>query len=205
MRVSNRPQRTNARANAFRVRMAARDDSATTLLVSHWAFILALTGRSIENGEILRWGTPDRRAAACRTVCRVPRRGCLLLGKWRYTRATRSERATRARRRGAPCSRFGYPYQRVAALAVLETLNADLLSHDSATITLEHWCEVHRLASPPLIVAVRVSGVDKPASPEQRRELRVAPTAARCVIAGCCYGAALWYCRRRTIGMCLLA
>ena len=46
---------TNARANAFRVRMAARDDSATTLLVSHWAFILALTGRSIENGEILRW------------------------------------------------------------------------------------------------------------------------------------------------------
>jgi len=46
---------TNARANAFRARMAARDDSATTLLVSHWAFILALTGRSIENGEILRW------------------------------------------------------------------------------------------------------------------------------------------------------
>jgi broad specificity phosphatase PhoE len=46
---------TNARANAFRARMAARDDSATTLLVSHWAFILALTGRSIENGEILSW------------------------------------------------------------------------------------------------------------------------------------------------------
>ncbi len=46
---------TNARANAFRSRMAAREDCATTLLVSHWAFILALTGRSIENGEILRW------------------------------------------------------------------------------------------------------------------------------------------------------
>ena len=46
---------TKARANAFRARMAARDDSATTLLVSHWAFILALTGRSIENGEILSW------------------------------------------------------------------------------------------------------------------------------------------------------
>jgi broad specificity phosphatase PhoE len=46
---------TDARANAFRAQMAARHDSATTLLVSHWAFILALTGRSIENGEILRW------------------------------------------------------------------------------------------------------------------------------------------------------
>ena len=46
---------TKARANAFRARMAARNDSATTLLVSHWAFILALTGRSIENGEILSW------------------------------------------------------------------------------------------------------------------------------------------------------
>ncbi len=46
---------TNARADAFRARMAAREDSATTLLVSHWAFILALTGRSIENGEILSW------------------------------------------------------------------------------------------------------------------------------------------------------
>ena len=44
-----------ARANDFRARMTERDDSATTLLVSHWAFILALTGRSIENGEILNW------------------------------------------------------------------------------------------------------------------------------------------------------
>ena len=28
---------------------------------------------------------------------------------------------------------------RVEALAVLQTLNAELLSHDSATATLEHW------------------------------------------------------------------
>jgi hypothetical protein len=33
--------------------MALREDSATTLLVSHWAFILALTGKSASNGEIL--------------------------------------------------------------------------------------------------------------------------------------------------------
>ena len=48
-------QHTIARANAFRAVMAARADGATTLLVSHWAFILALTGNSITNGEILEY------------------------------------------------------------------------------------------------------------------------------------------------------
>jgi chorismate-pyruvate lyase len=65
---------------------------------------------------------------------------------------------------------------RVEALALLQTLNAELLSHDSATLTLEHWCDVHRLASPPRIVAARVLDVEKPPSPEQRQELRVLPT-----------------------------
>lgn len=46
---------TIARADAFRSAMAARADSATTLLVSHWAFILALTGRSLGNGEVLQY------------------------------------------------------------------------------------------------------------------------------------------------------
>jgi broad specificity phosphatase PhoE len=50
------PEReTRARANAFRARMAARPDSRTTLLVSHWAFILALTGRSLDNGELIEY------------------------------------------------------------------------------------------------------------------------------------------------------
>lgn len=44
---------TVARASAFRTMMAARSDQRTTLLVSHWAFILALTGVSLGNGEIL--------------------------------------------------------------------------------------------------------------------------------------------------------
>jgi hypothetical protein len=65
---------------------------------------------------------------------------------------------------------------RVEALAVLQTLNPDLLSHDSATSTLEHWCDAHRLASPPRIVAVRVPDMDKRPSPEQRRELGVTAT-----------------------------
>jgi chorismate-pyruvate lyase len=65
---------------------------------------------------------------------------------------------------------------RVEALALLQTLNGELLSNDSATSTLEHWCEVHRLAAPPRIVAERVTGVDKAPSPEQRRELGVTAT-----------------------------
>jgi broad specificity phosphatase PhoE len=48
-------EQTVARADAFRTLMAARSDHATTLVVSHWAFILALTGQSIGNGEWLEY------------------------------------------------------------------------------------------------------------------------------------------------------
>src|SRR5260370_9690466 len=65
---------------------------------------------------------------------------------------------------------------RIEALALLQTLNADLLSHDSATLTLERWCDVHRLASPPRIVAARDPDVDKQPTPEQRRELAITAT-----------------------------
>jgi broad specificity phosphatase PhoE len=46
---------TTQRADDFRTLMAARADASTTLLVSHWAFILAMTGKSLENGEILQY------------------------------------------------------------------------------------------------------------------------------------------------------
>jgi hypothetical protein len=65
---------------------------------------------------------------------------------------------------------------RVEALALLETLNSELLSNNSATLTLEHWCDIHHLATPPRIKAVRVLDVVKPVSPEQRQELHVTPT-----------------------------
>ncbi|HEY1313989.1 MAG TPA: hypothetical protein VGE92_08930 [Steroidobacteraceae bacterium] len=67
---------------------------------------------------------------------------------------------------------------RVEALALLETLNSDLLSHDSATATLERWCAAHRLATPAHMVAVRVPNVDKPPSPALRSLLKVAPQTA---------------------------
>ena len=64
---------------------------------------------------------------------------------------------------------------RVEALALLQTLNADLLSHDSATSTLEHWCADHRLADPPRILARRVQGAAKPVPDEVRARLAVDP------------------------------
>jgi len=61
---------------------------------------------------------------------------------------------------------------RLEALALIESLNADLLSHDSATLTLERWCADHRLADPPRVVAERVRDA-KPASAEVRAALDV--------------------------------
>jgi broad specificity phosphatase PhoE len=53
-------EETIARAGAFRSLMAAREDCATTLVVSHWAFILALTGISATNGEIIEYDPTSR-------------------------------------------------------------------------------------------------------------------------------------------------
>lgn len=57
------------RASAFRSVMAGREDAETTLLVSHWAFILALTGESVANGEMIRYD--PRTAPPERLVWRV--------------------------------------------------------------------------------------------------------------------------------------
>ncbi len=43
-----------ARAARFRAQMKGRNDWADTLVVSHWGFILALTGQSVTNGTWLR-------------------------------------------------------------------------------------------------------------------------------------------------------
>jgi glucosyl-3-phosphoglycerate phosphatase len=42
------------RAALFRAEMAALPDWADTIVVSHWGFILSLTGSSVTNGEWLR-------------------------------------------------------------------------------------------------------------------------------------------------------
>jgi chorismate-pyruvate lyase len=64
---------------------------------------------------------------------------------------------------------------RLEALALIESLSAELLAHDSATLTLERWCADHRLSDPALIVAERVHEADKPATAEVRVALNVKP------------------------------
>ncbi len=64
---------------------------------------------------------------------------------------------------------------RVEAQALLQTLNADLLSHPSATLTLERWCGDHHLASDNTIHAERVLGQDKAADATVRHNLAVGP------------------------------
>jgi chorismate-pyruvate lyase len=93
--------------------------------------------------------------------------GALLLGSL----------AARADDRSPPAPPWPDTYlARLAALALLQTLDSDLLSHDSATLTLERWCGAHRLAATPRIVAQRVADVDKQPSPEQRQELGISAT-----------------------------
>ncbi len=62
---------------------------------------------------------------------------------------------------------------RLEALSLIETLNADLLSHDSATLTLDRWCAAHGLATPPVITAQRVPEAETPADDQVRHLLAV--------------------------------
>jgi hypothetical protein len=66
------------------------------------------------------------------------------------------------------------PLARVEALALLQSLNAALLSSDSATLTLDGWCARHHLAPDGTkIIAERVRGADKPVTAELRADLQV--------------------------------
>jgi chorismate-pyruvate lyase len=62
---------------------------------------------------------------------------------------------------------------RVEATALIETLNAELLSNPSATLTLERWCGSHRLAAEPKISAHLVRGEDQQIAPEDRQRLAI--------------------------------
>ncbi|RMD60722.1 MAG: histidine phosphatase family protein [Alphaproteobacteria bacterium] len=57
------PEETEAelhqRCRTFRARMAARDDWAGTVVVSHWGFIRGLTGLAVANGEMVPFRPHD--------------------------------------------------------------------------------------------------------------------------------------------------
>jgi len=67
------------------------------------------------------------------------------------------------------------PLARTEVLAILQTFNADLLSHDSATLTLERWCGDHHMAEPAKVSAQRVTGEDKPLPDDLRTQLAIGP------------------------------
>jgi hypothetical protein len=64
---------------------------------------------------------------------------------------------------------------RLELYAVIETLNADLLSHPSATLTLERWCAEHNLASSAKIAAHLDRGVEKLLDDEDKKRLALTP------------------------------
>lgn len=70
------------------------------------------------------------------------------------------------------------PVSRLEALALMETLNAEILASRSATLTLETWCADHGLAgaAEPKIVARQVTAKARPATAEQRQRLEVGPS-----------------------------
>jgi hypothetical protein len=65
---------------------------------------------------------------------------------------------------------------RLEALALIQTLNAELLASRSATQTLEGWCRDRRLAEAPAIVARAITGAQKPPDADQRKRLEVSAT-----------------------------
>lgn len=62
---------------------------------------------------------------------------------------------------------------RLKALTLLETLNATLLSNDSATRTLQQWCADHNMADQATIKAIRDPHVVKEPDAEIRQQLQV--------------------------------
>ncbi len=72
--------------------------------------------------------------------------------------------ATSASARNWPADLAG----RREARLLLHALDADLRTHDSATLTLERWCAAHGLASPATVVADRVRDAASPPDPATR-------------------------------------
>ena len=62
---------------------------------------------------------------------------------------------------------------RLEALALIQTLNADILASRSATQSLEKWCRDHQLAETPAIVARALRGGEQPPSAAQRQRLQI--------------------------------
>jgi chorismate-pyruvate lyase len=67
---------------------------------------------------------------------------------------------------------------RIEALALVQTLNAEILASRSASAVLEKWCREHRLAGSEeaKVIAHLIRDATKPVAPEQRQRLAVGPS-----------------------------
>jgi chorismate-pyruvate lyase len=65
------------------------------------------------------------------------------------------------------------PVARLEALALIETLSAEILANTSATLTLERWCRIHGMAENPLIVAHRIADAYEAPTAAQRQNLQI--------------------------------
>ena len=65
---------------------------------------------------------------------------------------------------------------RVESEAIIQTLNGNFLASNSATLTLEQWCNAHHLAGADAKIKAHLIRDDvKPITPEQRARLKVGP------------------------------
>src|SRR5262245_46630883 len=62
---------------------------------------------------------------------------------------------------------------RLKILALMQTLNADILASPSATQSLEKWCRDHKMTGDPRIIARLVESLDKVPTAEQLQRLQV--------------------------------
>jgi hypothetical protein len=67
------------------------------------------------------------------------------------------------------------PATRLAALALVESLDAELLASPSATLVLEHWCATHGLADPARLQAEQLASQPDDVDAATRRDLEVEP------------------------------
>jgi hypothetical protein len=65
------------------------------------------------------------------------------------------------------------PVARLEALALIQTLNGEILASPSATLTLERWCRRHALAEPAQLVARQIEATTAEAGAAVRQHLQV--------------------------------
>jgi chorismate-pyruvate lyase len=65
-------------------------------------------------------------------------------------------------------------WQRLEAMALVQTLNARILGSRSATASLEAWCSARGLAAEPKVRARLIAGAAKPPTQDQLQRLQVA-------------------------------